>query len=152
MKAPHGWLVDFINYFGKLNGFKLLLERFTSNTKLNIQVIAALLKPWGLCYEFLTSYTVKTFFLPIIEIVPKFFENLTDEDIKKECKSESKNDSISTVIKWLKLLATRINNQDELCKSLEILRLKTILRYDNFTQFKPSPYLRVICFALIKEF
>lgn len=135
MKALHGWLVDFINYFGRLNGFKLLLERFTNNTKLNIQVIAALLKPWGLCYELLTSYTVRTFFLPIIEIVPKFFENLTDEDIKKECKSESKNDSISTVIKWLKLLATRVHNQEELCKNLEILRLKTILRILKFASF-----------------
>jgi ubiquitin carboxyl-terminal hydrolase 9/24 len=67
--------------------------------------------------------------------VPKFFENLTDEDIKKECKSESKNDSISTVIKWLKLLATRVQNQEELCKSLEILRLKTILRILKFASF-----------------
>jgi hypothetical protein len=132
MKAPHGWLVDFINYFGELNGFQLLLERFKSSVKLNIQVIAALLKPWGLCYQFLTAHTVKTYFLPIIEIVPKFFENLSDEDIKKECKSENKNDSISTVIKWLKLLATRVQNQEELCKNLEILRLKTILRYFEF--------------------
>ena len=128
LKTPYGWLVDFINYFGELNGFKLLLERFTSSVKLNIQVIAALLKPWGLCYQFLTAHTVKTYFLPIIEIVPRFFENLSDEDIKKECKSENKNDSISTVIKWLKLLATRVQNQEELCKNLEILRLKTILR------------------------
>ena len=50
------------------------------------------------------------------------------EDIKKECKSENKNDSISTVIKWLKCLATRVPNQDDLCKNLEILRLKTILK------------------------
>ena len=44
LKAPYGWLIDFINYFGQLDGFKLLLERFTNNVKLNIQVIAALLK------------------------------------------------------------------------------------------------------------
>ena len=68
-------------------------------------------------------------------MVPKFFENLSDEDIKKECKSESKNDSISTVIKWLKLLATRVQNQEELCKNLEILRLKTILRILKFASF-----------------
>ncbi len=67
--------------------------------------------------------------------MPKFFENLTDEDIKKECKSENKNDSISTVIKWLKLLATRVQNQEELCKNLEILRLKTILRILKFASF-----------------
>lgn len=44
LKAPYGWLVDFINYFGQLNGFKLLLDRFQSKNKLNIQLIAALLK------------------------------------------------------------------------------------------------------------
>ena len=27
MKAPYGWLVDFINHFGELNGFKLFLLR-----------------------------------------------------------------------------------------------------------------------------
>jgi len=137
IKAPYGWLVDFINHFGQLNGFQLLLDRFThtDHHKLNIQLIAALLKPWGLCYELLTAHTVRTYFLPIIELVPRFFENLTDEDIKKECKSESKNDSISTVIKWLKLLATRIHTQDDLCKNLEILRLKTILRILKFASF-----------------
>ncbi len=137
IKAPFGWLVDFINHFGRLNGFQLLLDRFTNTDqqKLNIQVIAALLKPWGLCYELLTAYTVRTYFLPIIELVPRFFENLTDEDIKKECKSETKNDSISTVIKWLKLLATRIKHQGDLCKNLEILRLKTILRILKFASF-----------------
>jgi ubiquitin carboxyl-terminal hydrolase 9/24 len=88
-----------------------------------------------LCYQFLTPYTIKTFFLPIIDLVPKFFENLTDEEIKKECKSESKNDSISAVIRWLKLLATRVQNQEELCKNLEILRLKTILRILKFASF-----------------
>jgi hypothetical protein len=97
--------------------------------KNNQKSILFFLRPWGLCHQFLTSYTIKTYFLPIIELVPKFFESLSDEDIKKECKSESKNDSISTVIKWLKLLALRVKNQDELCKNLEILRLKTILRY-----------------------
>ncbi|RNA29124.1 putative ubiquitin carboxyl-terminal hydrolase FAF, partial [Brachionus plicatilis] len=134
-KSPCGWLVDFLNYFGELNGFDLLLERFTNNTKLSIQVIAALLKPFGLCYEFLTPYTIRKYFLPIIDIVPKFFEKLSDEDIAKECKSENKNDSISSVIKWLKLLATRVKDQQDLCRNLEILRLKTILRILKFASF-----------------
>lgn len=43
-KAPYGWLVDFINYFGQLNGFDRLLERFTNNVKLTIPLIASLLK------------------------------------------------------------------------------------------------------------
>lgn len=136
-KSPYGWLVDFINHFGDLNGFGLLLERFTSPTanKLNIQVIAALLKPWGLCYQYLTPHTVRTYFLPCIDVVKRFFEQLSDADLAKECKSENKNDSISTVIKWLKLLASRCHNQTELCKNLEILRLKTILRILKFASF-----------------
>jgi hypothetical protein len=43
-KLIFGWLVDFINHFGRLNGFKILLERFKNGPKLTIQVIAALLK------------------------------------------------------------------------------------------------------------
>jgi len=39
-----GWIVDFINHFGRLGGFKNLLERFTNGPKLTIQIIAALLK------------------------------------------------------------------------------------------------------------
>jgi ubiquitin carboxyl-terminal hydrolase 9/24 len=152
-KMIFGWLVDFINHFGRLNGFKLILDRFKKGPKLSIQVIAALLKlrqpvfslnptkifsflfcflptrrPWGFCFEYLTPQTVKAYFLEIIELVPKFFENLSDEDIKKECKSETKNDSISTVIKWLKHLANRIPDQNELCKNLEQLRFKIILK------------------------
>lgn len=88
-----------------------------------------------MCFEYLTPYTIRKYFLPIIEIVPKFFEKLSDEDIAKECKSENKNDSISTVIKWLKLLATRVKDQQDLCKNLEILRLKTILRILKFASF-----------------
>lgn len=70
-----------------------------------------------------------------MNIVPNFFEKLSDEDIAKECKSENKNDSISSVIKWLKLLATRVKDQQDLCRNLEILRLKTILRILKFASF-----------------
>ena len=63
MKAIHGWFVAFMNYFGKLNGFQLLLKRFTSSVKLNIQVVIALLKPWNLCYQFLTAHNRQNLFL-----------------------------------------------------------------------------------------
>ncbi|XP_043927770.1 probable ubiquitin carboxyl-terminal hydrolase FAF-X [Protopterus annectens] len=43
-RSPKGWLVDLINKFGTLNGFQILLDRFLSNTALNVQIIAALIK------------------------------------------------------------------------------------------------------------
>lgn len=62
-----GWLVDFINKFGDLNGFDKLLARFlSSETKLTISLVVALLKPWGLCYDYLTQATIKKYFAPII--------------------------------------------------------------------------------------
>ncbi|CAF4499512.1 unnamed protein product, partial [Rotaria sp. Silwood2] len=57
-----GWLIDFINRFGDLGGFDKILTRFlSSETKLTISVVVALLKPWGLCYEYLTQATVKKY-------------------------------------------------------------------------------------------
>lgn len=61
-----GWLVDLINRFGSLNGFQILLDRFQNGPALNVPVIAALIKPFGLCYELLTPNTVQKYFAPII--------------------------------------------------------------------------------------
>ena len=52
-----------------------------------LQELCPLFRPFGLCYEFLTVSTVQTYFLPVIEAVPKFLENLTDEELKKESKA-----------------------------------------------------------------
>lgn len=85
-------------------------------------------RPFGQCYEFLTLHTVKKYFLPVIEMVPQFLENLTDEELKKEAKNEAKNDALSMIIKSLKNLASRVPGQEETVKNLEIFRLKMILR------------------------
>ncbi|KAK7882341.1 hypothetical protein WMY93_028515 [Mugilogobius chulae] len=112
-RSPKGWLVDLINKFGALNGFQILHDRFMSGQALNVQIIAALIKPFGQCYEFLTLHTVKKYFLPVIEMVPQFLENLTDEELKKEAKNEAKNDALSMIIKSLKNLASRVPGQEE---------------------------------------
>ncbi|XP_016095403.1 probable ubiquitin carboxyl-terminal hydrolase FAF-X [Sinocyclocheilus grahami] len=134
-RSPKGWLVDLINKFGTLNGFQILHDRFTSSQALNVQIIAALIKPFGQCYEFLTLHTVKKFFLPVIEMVPQFLENLTDEELKKEAKNEAKNDALSMIIKSLKNLASRVRGQEETVKNLEIFRLKMILRLLQISSF-----------------
>lgn len=65
-RNPRGWLVDLINLFGNLNGFKILLERFQSGKNLSVPVICALLRPFGLCYEMLTVPTIEKYFMPIV--------------------------------------------------------------------------------------
>lgn len=135
LRAPRGWLVELINKFGKLGGFKIVLERFQNTETLTVPVIAALLKPFGLCYELLTVQTIEVYFMPIIEMVPNFLENLTDDELKKEAKNEAKNDALSGIVKALKCLASRIPNQEETIKNLEIFRLKMILRLLQISSF-----------------
>uniref|UniRef100_A0A8I3PGN0 ubiquitinyl hydrolase 1 n=1 Tax=Canis lupus familiaris TaxID=9615 RepID=A0A8I3PGN0_CANLF len=134
-RSPKGWLVDLINKFGTLNGFQILHDRFINGSALSVQIIAALIKPFGQCYEFLSQHTVKKYFIPIIEIVPQFLGNLTDEELKKEAKNETKNDALSMIIKSLKNLASRIPGQEETVKNLEIFRLKMILRLLQISSF-----------------
>ncbi|XP_074179594.1 ubiquitin carboxyl-terminal hydrolase 9X-like isoform X3 [Rhinolophus sinicus] len=134
-RSPKGWLVDLINKFGTLNGFQILHDRFINGSALSVQIIAALIKPFGQCYEFLSQHTVKKYFLPVIEIVPRFLENLTDEELKKEAKNENKNDALSMIIKSLKNLASRISGQEETIKNLETFRLKMILRLLQISSF-----------------
>lgn len=67
-------------------------------------------------------------FFDLQEIVPKFLDGLTDEELKKESKSEVKNDALSSIVKALKQLVYTLPNQEETIKTLERFRLKMILR------------------------
>ncbi|XP_076067071.1 ubiquitin carboxyl-terminal hydrolase-like faf isoform X3 [Oratosquilla oratoria] len=134
-RTPRGWLVDLINLFGKLGGFQILLERFQSGKNLSVPVICALLRPFGLSYEMLTVTTIEKYFMPIVEVVPSFLENLTDEELKKEAKNEAKNDALSAIIKAIKCLVSRVPSQEETAKNLEIFRLKMILRLLQISSF-----------------
>ncbi|XP_049853945.1 probable ubiquitin carboxyl-terminal hydrolase FAF-X isoform X1 [Schistocerca gregaria] len=134
-RACRGWLVDLINRFGNLGGFQILLERFQSGKNLTVTVIYALIRPFGLCYEFLTVHTITKYLMPIVEMIPGILDNLTDDELKKEAKNESKNDAISAIIKAAKCLVSRVPNQEEMIKNLEIFRLKMILRLLQISSF-----------------
>ena len=114
---------------------QLLHNRIISGENLTVPLIFALVRPFGLCYELLTLKTVKQYFLPVIEAVPNFLENLTDEELKKESKNESKNDTISAIVKSLKNLLSIVPDQEEKIKSLEIFRLKMLLRQLQISSF-----------------
>ncbi|KAM6149271.1 ubiquitin carboxyl-terminal hydrolase 9X-like [Rhynchocyon petersi] len=130
-QSPKGWLVDLINKFGLLNGFQILHDRFINGSALNIQVIAALIKPFGQCYEFLSLHTVQKYFIPVVEVVPQILEAITEEEFKKE----TKNEDLSMIIKSLKNLASRIPGKEETIKKLEIFRLKMLLRLLQISSF-----------------
>ena len=65
-RLPRGWLVDLINKFGNLGGFKILLERFQTGENLSVAVMYSLIRPFGLCYELLTVNTIVKYFMPVI--------------------------------------------------------------------------------------
>lgn len=123
-----GWLVDLINRFGSLGGFSLLLERFRSGRALSVPLMAALIRPLGLCHSLLTVSTVERFLLPLVSLVPSLLERLTDDELKREAKNETKNDALSAIVKALRCLAARVPHQEDTVKALEMFRLRMILR------------------------
>lgn len=65
-RTARGWLVDLINKFGELGGFQSLLERFQTGKNLSVAIVHALIKPFGLCYEYLTTHTINKYLLPVL--------------------------------------------------------------------------------------
>ncbi|XP_030838236.1 probable ubiquitin carboxyl-terminal hydrolase FAF-X isoform X3 [Strongylocentrotus purpuratus] len=136
IRNPKGWLVDLLNRFGALGGFDILQERFLDESQsLNVPIIHALLRPWGQCYELITQHTVQTHFMPIVDRVVAYLDGLSDDELKKESKNEARNDALSSIIKALRNLVSKVPNQEEKIKNLEMFRLKMILRLLQISSF-----------------
>ena len=134
-RNPKGWLVDLLNRFGFYGGFDRLLQRFCDTNGLTVPLIHALVRPFGQCHALLTQRTLNTYLMPIVEAVPTFLESFSDDDLKKEVKNESKNDSLSAIVKSLKCVAASIPGQEETVRQLEMFRLKMILRQLRISSF-----------------
>ncbi len=148
VRQPKGWLVDLLNRFGNLGGFDKLLDLFTKaggggggdktggeETELTVPLIHVLVKPFGQCSDLLTQATVVKYLLPIVEIVPRHLESMSEEELKKETKGESKNDAMATIIRSLKSIAGVVPGQEESVRQLEMFRLKMILRQLQVSSF-----------------
>ena len=85
---PRGWLVDLVNVFGELNGFERLLEIFTKQDLPSIQVIASLIKPFGLCSNVFTNQTITKYLMPLIQVVMGILDELSDDKLKDLWKSD----------------------------------------------------------------
>lgn len=134
-RVPKLWLVDLVNLFGRLGGFHILLDRFQNEENLSVMSIFALIRPIGFCHEYLRLPVIKRYVLPIIEVIPVFLEKLTDEELKKEAKNESKNDALSTIVKLSLNLISHLPGEEETTKSLEMFRLKMIHRLLQISSF-----------------
>lgn len=99
-----------------------------TTTKITLQLIHSLLRPFGQCYELLTVPTIERYFMPIWEVVLNLMDGMSDEDLKREAKPEGRSDSINGIVKAARALASRLENQDNLIRELEMFRLKMVLR------------------------
>ncbi|XP_055701076.1 probable ubiquitin carboxyl-terminal hydrolase FAF isoform X2 [Phlebotomus papatasi] len=110
----------------------LVLE---DNNKITLPLIHALVRPFGQCYELLTIPTIEKYFMPIWGVVLELLDGLTDEELKKEAKPEGRSDSINGIVRAARCLASRLPNQENLIKELEMFRLKMILRLLQVSSF-----------------
>uniref|UniRef100_A0A182MIB8 ubiquitinyl hydrolase 1 n=1 Tax=Anopheles culicifacies TaxID=139723 RepID=A0A182MIB8_9DIPT len=163
-KNPRGWLFNFINQFGVYNGFENFLKRMTvaieqhqrvsvsdekmnnardvsgddgekSKGKISLQLLHALLRPFGLCAEYLTVDTIERYLLPGCRFVLTVLESLSDAELKREVVFEGKNDFITGIVKFARALLTRVPGQESLLNELEMARLKIILRVLQISSF-----------------
>uniref|UniRef100_A0A182W8G5 USP domain-containing protein n=1 Tax=Anopheles minimus TaxID=112268 RepID=A0A182W8G5_9DIPT len=163
-KNPRGWLFNFINQFGVYNGFENFLKRMTvaieqhqrvsaseekmdnardvsggdgekSKGKISLQLLHALLRPFGLCAEYLTVDTIERYLLPGCRFVLTVLEGLSDVELKREVVFEGKNDFITGIVKFARALLTRVPGQESLLNELEMARLKIILRVLQISSF-----------------
>lgn len=105
------------------------------SNKITLQLIHALLRPFGQCADLLTITTIEKYFMPIWEVVLELLDNLTDDELKREAKPEGRSDAINGIVKAAKSLASRLPNQENLIKELEMFRLKMILRLLQVSSF-----------------
>lgn len=105
------------------------------SNKITLQLIHELLRPFGMCYELLTVPTIEKYFMPIWEVVLELLDGLSDDELKREAKQEARSDSINGIIKSARCLASRLPNQDNLIRDLELFRLKMILKLLKISSF-----------------
>lgn len=115
-----------------MSNSSLLLD---DSNKITLPLIHSWVRPFGLCYELLTIETIEKYFMPIWEIVLELLDGLSDEELKREAKPEGRSDAINGIVRAARCLASRLPNQDNLIKELEMFRLKMILRLLQVSSF-----------------
>ncbi|CAK1599935.1 unnamed protein product [Parnassius mnemosyne] len=106
------------------------------NGETRVAAVWQLLRPLSLCHDLLTPHTVTTYLLPVLECIPTLLESLTDDELKREARgSENKTDTVSCLIRACKCVSIKTPQHHSLLKSLEMFRLKMILRLLQMSSF-----------------
>ena len=95
---------------------------------------STVLRPFSGCQEFLTAACISTYFVPIMSITKNYLLNLSDAELKKESKSELKNDQISSILTTMKRIARQCSEKDGKF-DVNDLRLEMILRLLRVSSF-----------------
>ncbi|KAL7058989.1 hypothetical protein AAHC03_013483 [Spirometra sp. Aus1] len=122
-------LEDFINLFGRLRGFDAIRSRFLSTQEkpMNLDLIYAYLRPFQLSCDYLKSGIIHEYFLPICDIVMKFMERITDEDIHLLFKNDPRGNHLDVLI-LMQTFYKRIHGADFHSHDFDSIRLQLILR------------------------
>ncbi|XP_068629076.1 probable ubiquitin carboxyl-terminal hydrolase FAF isoform X3 [Battus philenor] len=118
----------------KSEPFSSLEQSISGETR--VAAVWQLLRPLSLCHDLLTPHTVTVYLLPVLECIPTLLESLTDDELKREARgSENKTDTVSCLIRACKCVSIKTPQHHSLLKSLEMFRLKMILRLLQMSSF-----------------
>jgi ubiquitin carboxyl-terminal hydrolase 9/24 len=125
-----GRLVDLINIFGQCGGFEKLKKRICER-EFTVPILAAILKPFGHCYGFITPGVYEECIVPVVDKSIEFLNSLNDDILKKEAATDSRSETLSSIMKSLRHLCKRIPGRED----IETYRLKMILRLLQISSF-----------------
>lgn len=117
----HGWMVNLINTFCEKGGLVKLQKVVETCEILDASQFTAVLKPFGLCAEYLNPKTTQEYVSPIIEQAGKYVRELQEDDFKQK-----KLGSVSELLTIMKLIYRELWSKD--VTSVDELRLAVTLR------------------------
>ncbi|TRY69996.1 hypothetical protein TCAL_02811 [Tigriopus californicus] len=126
------WLCDLLNHFGQSNGFKIfidLIDKYESDGKLDVRVLAALLTPFGGCAEILVQSEVDPMLGPCLDKTFKVIEHLQDSDIRgKEITA------VSDLLTSLKLICHHFkSSKSDFCDDQRLGIILRMLKTPHFS-------------------
>uniref|UniRef100_A0A8C4R0F6 ubiquitinyl hydrolase 1 n=1 Tax=Eptatretus burgeri TaxID=7764 RepID=A0A8C4R0F6_EPTBU len=80
-KEPYGWLVDLINLFGEKGGFQAIRDK-AEEERTDLEAVALLLHPLGVCSEFLNPLALQALLVPQIQNLLSDIRDLPETELK----------------------------------------------------------------------
>lgn len=120
-KEPYGWLVNLINKFAELGGFEEIKKQIETAEKVDAPMLAALLKPLGICASYLNAKVLPKVFSDVFEKTLAYIQELTNEDMKQKTVGD-----VFDLLTTLKLLCMRL--WQSMVAGVDDLRLEVALK------------------------